>query len=60
MREDGTASLFKCPICNKDIDWWLFSTKEELKQYKEDLVCPYCKYPEKYKRKIKIKRRSSK
>jgi DNA-directed RNA polymerase subunit RPC12/RpoP len=57
MRENGTASLFQCSVCGKDIDWWLFSTAEELKQYQKDLICPYCKYPEKYKRQTIIKRR---
>lgn len=59
MRSDGTSSLFKCPKCNKDIDWWLFTTKEELKQYHEDCICPYsyCKNPDKFKRKAIIKRR---
>lgn len=57
MREDGTSSLFKCSVCKKDIDWWLFSATEEIEQYRKDLICPYCKDPDKYKRQIKIKRR---
>jgi predicted RNA-binding Zn-ribbon protein involved in translation (DUF1610 family) len=56
----GKRTLFACPVCGEDIDWHLFQTAEETQQYCEDLICPYCKYPDKYKRQTIIKRRRKK